>query len=223
MVGTSNRARAADGGRAAAGGAWHDALADRRPAPEVHEAAERHHGAVHVLARGEAPDADRDHCLRGGERQPCTSQAPEAATLWTHRRDAGRSLPSSSASSTTSRPTPATTSRSACSRMLRNEFYDRMEPLAPAGTAELRTGDAVSRVINDCERVEPFYAHTIAPAICALVVPAILLWLPRAFPAPRVCLDAGSVPVRDDLRAAARHDAPRAAKAARSGARSRAR
>ena len=60
--------------------------------------------------------------------------------------------------------------------MLRNEFYDRMEPLAPAGTAELRTGDAVSRVINDCERVEPFYAHTIAPAICAIVVPAILLW-----------------------------------------------
>lgn len=60
--------------------------------------------------------------------------------------------------------------------MLRNEFYDRMEPLAPAGTTGLRTGDAVSRVINDCERVEPFYAHTIAPAICAFVVPGILLW-----------------------------------------------
>jgi ATP-binding cassette subfamily B protein len=60
--------------------------------------------------------------------------------------------------------------------MLRNEFYDRMEPLAPAGTGELRTGDAVSRVINDCERVEPFYAHTIAPAICAIVVPGILIW-----------------------------------------------
>lgn len=60
--------------------------------------------------------------------------------------------------------------------MLRNEFYDRIEPLAPAGTAELRTGDAVSRVINDCERVEPFYAHTIAPAICAIVVPGLLLW-----------------------------------------------
>jgi ATP-binding cassette subfamily C protein CydC len=59
--------------------------------------------------------------------------------------------------------------------MLRNEFYDKMEPLAPAGTATLRTGDAVSRVINDCERVEPFYAHTIAPAITAFVVPAIVL------------------------------------------------
>jgi len=58
---------------------------------------------------------------------------------------------------------------------LRDQFYDRMEPLAPAGTAELRTGDAVARVINDCERIEPFYAHTIAPAIAAVVVPAILL------------------------------------------------
>jgi ATP-binding cassette subfamily B protein len=61
--------------------------------------------------------------------------------------------------------------------MLRNEFFDRMEPLAPAGTASLRTGDAVSRVINDCERVEPFYAHTIAPLICAIIVPAIVLWV----------------------------------------------
>ncbi|MCC5795320.1 MAG: thiol reductant ABC exporter subunit CydC [Chromatiales bacterium] len=59
--------------------------------------------------------------------------------------------------------------------MLRNEFYDRIEPLAPAGTTRLRTGDAVSRVINDCERVEPFYAHTIAPAISAVIVPLLLL------------------------------------------------
>ena len=57
---------------------------------------------------------------------------------------------------------------------LRNMFYDRMEPLAPAGTASLRSGDAVSRVVNDCERVEPFFAHTISPAITALLVPAIL-------------------------------------------------
>ncbi len=59
--------------------------------------------------------------------------------------------------------------------ILRNEFYDRMEPLAPAGTGDLRSGDAVSRVMSDCERIEPFYAHTIAPVITAFVVPAILL------------------------------------------------
>jgi ATP-binding cassette subfamily B protein len=68
--------------------------------------------------------------------------------------------------------------------MLRNEFYRRMEPLAPAGMGTLRTGDAISRVINDCERVEPFYAHTIAPVIAAVVVPASLLgWLFAIHPA----------------------------------------
>ena len=62
--------------------------------------------------------------------------------------------------------------------MLRNDFYKRLEPLAPAGMGTLRTGDAISRVINDCERVEPFYAHTIAPAICSIIVPASLMgWL----------------------------------------------
>ncbi len=59
--------------------------------------------------------------------------------------------------------------------MLRNQFYDGMEPQVPAGTVDLRTGDAISRVINDCERIEPFYAHTIAPAISAIAVPMILL------------------------------------------------
>jgi ATP-binding cassette subfamily C protein CydC len=60
--------------------------------------------------------------------------------------------------------------------MLRNEFYDKMEPQAPAGTTALRSGDAVSRVVNDWERVEPFYAHTIAPVITAVIVPTLLLF-----------------------------------------------
>jgi len=59
--------------------------------------------------------------------------------------------------------------------MLRNQFYDGMEPQAPAGTVDLRSGDAISRVINDCERIEPFYAHTIAPVISAVTVPTLLL------------------------------------------------
>ncbi|MFZ1624778.1 MAG: ABC transporter ATP-binding protein [Gammaproteobacteria bacterium] len=57
----------------------------------------------------------------------------------------------------------------------RNRFYYAMLPLAPARTAKLQSGDAVSRVMSDCERIEPFYAHTIAPAIAAIFVPAILL------------------------------------------------
>lgn len=59
--------------------------------------------------------------------------------------------------------------------MLRDRFYYAMLPLAPARTAKLQSGDAVSRVMTDCERVEPFYAHTIAPAVAAISVPVILL------------------------------------------------
>lgn len=59
----------------------------------------------------------------------------------------------------------------------RNRFYDSMVPLAPAKTAKLQSGEAVGRVMTDCERIEPFYAHTIAPAIAAIFVPAfILMW-----------------------------------------------
>ncbi len=57
----------------------------------------------------------------------------------------------------------------------RDKFYYSMLPLAPAKTAKLQSGDAVSRVMTDCERIEPFYAHTIAPAIAAIFVPLIIL------------------------------------------------
>ena len=57
----------------------------------------------------------------------------------------------------------------------RNSFYYAMLPLAPARTSKLQSGDAVSRVMSDCERIEPFYAHTIAPAVAAICVPAVIL------------------------------------------------
>ncbi len=58
---------------------------------------------------------------------------------------------------------------------LRNMFFDSMEPLAPAKTAKLQTGDAIGRVMSDCERIEPFYAHTLAPIVSVVFVPIILL------------------------------------------------
>ena len=57
----------------------------------------------------------------------------------------------------------------------RDQFYFAMLPLAPAKTAKLQSGEAVSRVMTDCERIEPFYAHTIAPAVTAIIVPVIIL------------------------------------------------
>ena len=61
--------------------------------------------------------------------------------------------------------------------LLRNDFYDRMVPLAPAGFGKLRSGDAIARAINDVERIEPYYAHFVAPVIAAFIVPSIQLWL----------------------------------------------
>jgi len=58
----------------------------------------------------------------------------------------------------------------------RNRFYYAIVPLAPAKTAKLQSGEAVGRVMTDCERIEPFYAHTVAPAIAAIFVPIIILW-----------------------------------------------
>lgn len=58
---------------------------------------------------------------------------------------------------------------------LRRQLYDSLEALAPAGLGSERSGDLVSRAIADVERVEVFYAHTIAPAIVAMVIPFAVL------------------------------------------------
>lgn len=65
----------------------------------------------------------------------------------------------------------------------RDQFFYSMLPLAPARTSKLQSGDAVARVVTDCERIEPFYAHTIAPAISAIIVPILILtWCWRVDP-----------------------------------------
>ena len=56
---------------------------------------------------------------------------------------------------------------------LRIDAYRNIVPLAPAGLEDERTGDLVARVIGDIDRVEPFYAHTIAPMASALLVPVL--------------------------------------------------
>jgi len=56
---------------------------------------------------------------------------------------------------------------------LRTDTYRKIVPLAPAGLEDDRTGDLVNRVIEDIDRVEPFYAHTIAPFVSAIAVPAL--------------------------------------------------
>lgn len=65
---------------------------------------------------------------------------------------------------------------------LRVDTYRQIEPLAPAGLETERTGDLVARVVGDVDRVEPFYAHTIAPLASAVLVPlfaagGLALWV----------------------------------------------
>lgn len=71
--------------------------------------------------------------------------------------------------------------------LLRNRVYAALEPLAPAALLEARGGDLVSRAVADVDRIEIFYAHTIAPVIAAVLVSAAALaglaWLGGPAPA----------------------------------------
>jgi ATP-binding cassette, subfamily C, bacterial CydC len=58
---------------------------------------------------------------------------------------------------------------------LRNRLYQALEPLAPAGLMAARSGDVISRAVGDVDRIEVFYAHTIAPVLNAVLVPALAL------------------------------------------------
>ena len=65
--------------------------------------------------------------------------------------------------------------------MLRNYFYDQLEPQAPAGTDRLDSGDIMNRVTKDIDRVEVFFAHTLAPVTTATIVPILsVVWMGSA-------------------------------------------
>lgn len=63
---------------------------------------------------------------------------------------------------------------------LRGWFYDRLEPLAPAGLAGFRAGDLLSRIIGDVETLQHLYLRVVAPVFVAglvsLIVVAGLAW-----------------------------------------------
>lgn len=59
--------------------------------------------------------------------------------------------------------------------MLRDELFARLVPQAPAGVLGRRTGDLLSRATRDVDRVEVFFAHSLAPAVSAALVPPVVL------------------------------------------------
>ena len=58
---------------------------------------------------------------------------------------------------------------------MRIALYNKLERLAPAYMVRRRTGDLVSMATQDVETVEYFFAHIVAPAFVAVVVPAGVL------------------------------------------------
>nr|WP_321462015.1 thiol reductant ABC exporter subunit CydC [uncultured Cohaesibacter sp.] len=52
---------------------------------------------------------------------------------------------------------------------LRRWFYDRMEPLAPAGLQGMKSGDIFSRIGADITTLENFYLRVLVPALVAII------------------------------------------------------
>ena len=58
---------------------------------------------------------------------------------------------------------------------MRIEIYNKLDKLAPAYLVKRRSGDIMSLVTADIETIEFFFAHTIAPAFVALLIPVAVL------------------------------------------------
>ena len=53
---------------------------------------------------------------------------------------------------------------------LRQWFYERIEPLVPANTSRMATGDLLARAMHDIEILDQFFVRVIAPPLIACVV-----------------------------------------------------
>jgi ATP-binding cassette, subfamily B, bacterial len=58
---------------------------------------------------------------------------------------------------------------------MRIDVFRKLDALAPAYLVRRRTGDLMSLATHDVELVEYFFAHTVAPAFVAILVPAVVL------------------------------------------------
>lgn len=58
---------------------------------------------------------------------------------------------------------------------MRIALFRKLDKLAPAYLVRRRTGDLVSMATQDVETVEFFFAHTVAPAFVALLIPAVVM------------------------------------------------
>jgi ATP-binding cassette subfamily B protein len=67
---------------------------------------------------------------------------------------------------------------------MRIALYRKLDALAPAYLLRRRSGDLVALATQDVETIEFFYAHTVGPAVVALLVPAAVVATLAAFAWP---------------------------------------
>lgn len=61
---------------------------------------------------------------------------------------------------------------------LREVFFSRLVPQAPAATQGRAGAELTDTATRDIDRIETFFAHTLPPAVAAVIVPIVaLLWL----------------------------------------------
>src|SRR5690242_13730463 len=58
---------------------------------------------------------------------------------------------------------------------LRVDLYRKLDALAPAYLVRRRSGDLIALASQDIETIEYFFAHTVAPALVAILVPSAVL------------------------------------------------
>ena len=59
--------------------------------------------------------------------------------------------------------------------LLRGQIFRSLHPPLPQGQYDVALGDLLARATKDVDRIEAFFAHTFAPAVCAVVVPITVL------------------------------------------------
>ncbi len=67
---------------------------------------------------------------------------------------------------------------------MRIALFRKLDALAPAYLLRRRSGDLVALATQDVETIEYFYAHTVGPAVVAIVVPAAVIVTLAAFAWP---------------------------------------
>jgi ATP-binding cassette subfamily C protein CydC len=76
---------------------------------------------------------------------------------------------------------------------LRVWFYQRVEPLAPAGLSPYRSGDLLSRIRADIDTLDDFYVRGVVPAIVAILSVAVILPFLAHFNARLAAIDAAGL------------------------------